>query len=92
MHGQSAVDFWQLAYVLRPGFDVPAYRTGNRELGPLVNVTAGGSVRLGVGPDRAPSQWTLELDLGATYSWYLDDLYIRDRVSTLGGLSIEGEL
>jgi hypothetical protein len=92
VHGQSAVDFWQLAYVLRPGFDVPVYRTGNRELGPLVNVTAGGSVRLGVGPGRAPSQWTLELDLGATYSWYLDDLYIRDRISTLGGLSIEGEL
>lgn len=91
-HEQTAVDFWQLAYVLRPGLDFPAYRTGDRELGPLVNLTAGASLRVGVGPDRMPAQWTLGLDLGATYSRFFDDLYITERVSTLGALSLEGEL
>jgi Protein of unknown function (DUF3570) len=96
VHGQTAVDFWQLAYVLRAGpqtgLDFPAYRTGDRELGPLVNLTAGGTLRVGVGPDRAPTRWTLGFDLGATYSRYLDDLYLTGRLSTLGALSLEGEL
>ena len=91
-HDQSAVSFWQRAYVLRGGFDYPAYRTGDRELGPLVNLTGGGSVRLGVGPARAPMKWVLGLAIEATYSRYLDDLYLTDRSSTLGALSIEGEL
>ena len=43
VHAQSPVDFWQRAYTLRSGLDFPAIRTGDRELGPLVNLTAGGT-------------------------------------------------
>ena len=35
VHEQTGVDFWQIAYTVRPGFDILAYRTGDRELGPL---------------------------------------------------------
>lgn len=92
VHEQTAVNFWQLAYVLNPGFSFPAYRTGNRELGPLVNLTGGGTIRVGVGPQREPTKWTLGFDLNVTYSRYLDDLYITYRISTLAALSVATEL
>jgi len=89
---QSAVDFWQRAYTLGPGFDYPTYRTGDRELGPLYNLTGGGGVRLGIGPARAPMKWSLGFEVEATYSRFLDDLYLTSRSSVLGALSIAGEL
>jgi hypothetical protein len=46
VHAQNAVNFWQRAYVLRPGYDVPALRTGDRELGPLVGTTLGMTLRM----------------------------------------------
>jgi hypothetical protein len=91
LHAQKAVNFWSRAYTVNPGFDFPALRTGDRELGPLVNVTAGGSARLGFGPIYDAMKWALGVDLNATYTTYLDDLYLTYRLSTVGGLSLEGE-
>jgi hypothetical protein len=92
LHDQTAVSFWERAYVLRPNFSFPAYRTGDRELGPLLNFTGGGRVRVGIGSAREPMKWTLGLDVEATYSRYLDNLYYSDRTAVLGALSIGGEL
>jgi hypothetical protein len=92
VHSQTAVSFWQRAYTLGPGFDYPAYRTGDRELGPLTNLTGGGTLRVGVGPRNDPAAWTLGLNVDTTYSRYLDDLYLTYRVSVLSALSIEGKL
>jgi hypothetical protein len=92
VHAQTAVDFWQRAYALGPGFTYPSLRTGDRELGPLFNVTAGGSLRIGIGPPAHPRAWTLGLDLDATSTHYLDDLYITERIAGLGALSLEAEL
>jgi hypothetical protein len=92
VHDQTGVDFWQRAYVLRASFDYPAYRTGDRQLGPLVNLTGAGSLRVGIGPTREPMKWTLGLDLEGTYSRYFDDLFLTHRTSALGALSIAGEL
>ena len=92
LHDQAGVDFWERGYVLRSGFNFPAYRTGDRELGPLVNFTGGGLLRCGVGPKSAPMKWALALDVETTYSRYLDDLYLTDRTAVLGALSIAGEL
>ncbi len=92
VHDQTGASFWERTYVLRPGFNYPAYRTGDRQLGPLVNLTGGGSLRVGVGSARDPMAWTLGLDFEATYSRYFDDLYLTDRVATLGALTIAAEL
>jgi Protein of unknown function (DUF3570) len=92
VNGQTAVSFWQRAYTLRPGYDYPALRTGDRELGPLVNLTGGGSARYGIGNRREPMKWSLGFDLEATYSRFLDDLYLTSRSSVLGAVSIAGEL
>jgi hypothetical protein len=92
VHAQSAVSFWQRAYVLRPGFDYPALRTGDRELGPLVGLTLGWTFRFGLGPVDNPSQWRLGWDMNVTDTRYLDDLYITGRLSAIGVLSLEAQL
>lgn len=91
-HAQTPVSFWQRAYELRPGFDYPALRTGDRELGPLLGVTAGMTVRFGVGPHANPDAWRIGLDINGTETRYFDDLYITQRLSTLAVLSLEALL
>jgi hypothetical protein len=92
IHAQTAVSFWQLAYRFGPGESYPEYRTGNRDLGPLVNVTGGWSLAVGLGRAANPSAWVLGLDANLTSTRYLDDLYITQRVSGLAGMSLEANL
>jgi hypothetical protein len=92
VHAQTAVDFWQRAYTFGPGFAVPALRTGDRELGPLVNLTGGWTVRIGIASAANPTSWVLAFDLNATSTQYLDDLYVTERISALGGVSLEADL
>jgi Protein of unknown function (DUF3570) len=90
-HAQSPVEFWQRAYVMQPAFDFPALRTGDRELGPLLNVTAGGAVRIAIGSAQRPRAWVLGFDLNLTETRYLDDIYITQRLSGVAALSLEAE-
>ncbi|HEY5241497.1 MAG TPA: DUF3570 domain-containing protein [Polyangiaceae bacterium] len=92
VHAQTAVDFWQRAYTFGPGFEVPALRTGDRELGPLVNLTGGWTLRIGMGPEANPGTWVLGFSVNAMSTQYLDDLYVTQRISALGGVSLEADL
>jgi len=92
VHAQTPVDFWQRAYVMGPGFTYPALRTGDRELGPLVNLTVGGSVQVALGPAGRRRAWVAGVDVNATLTQYLDDLYITQRISVVSGLSLQAEL
>jgi hypothetical protein len=92
VHAQTPVDFWERAYTLGPGFTYPAFRTGDRELGPLVNMTAGGSFKAGLGSHATPMSWVLGVDVNGTWTRFLDDLYITQRLSCVGGLSLEATL
>jgi hypothetical protein len=89
-YAQTPVDFWQRAYVLQPDFTYPAIRTGNRELGPLVNITGGASFRAALGTDLAPRKWVLGLDFNMTSTQYLDDIYLTQRLAGVGSISLEG--
>jgi hypothetical protein len=86
------VDFWQRGYVMIPGAGYPALRTGNRELGPLLNFTGGASLRTGLGSARDPHAWLLGFDFNVTDTQYLDDIYLKGRVSVVGALSLEAAL
>jgi hypothetical protein len=88
-YGQTPVDFWQRAYVAGPGYVYPALRTGNRELGPLINLTGGASLRAGLGTGAEPRKWLLGFDVNVTSTQYLDDLYLTQRWSGVGSLSLE---
>jgi hypothetical protein len=93
-HIQSPVSFWQRAYVSRSatGWDLPEFRTGNRELGPLWAVTLGGGARLGIGSSASPQSWGIVLRADAIYTSFLDDLYLTARTGFLSALVLEGEL
>jgi len=91
-HGQKAVDFWKRAYTVGPGSSYPALRTGDRELGPLIGVTEGLSVRWKLGPEAHRTAWVLGWDVNLIETFYLDDIYLTDRLSTVTGLSLEAEL
>ena len=92
VHAQTSVKFWQRAYVLEPGFNYPAFRTGDRELGPLLNFTGGWTLRLGIGRDSNPGAWTLAFDANFTSTQYLDDIYTTTRVAALGAVALETQL
>ncbi len=85
---QSPVSFCRLAYVGSPE-SVPALRTGDRELGPLMNVTAGARVRCELGPPSRTDAWVLVSAIDATYTGFFADLYITRRLSALAAVSVE---
>ena len=92
LHAQTGVNFWQHAYLLGPGYEYPALRTGDRELGPLLNATGGFTLRIGLDHDPNPNAWVLGFDLNVTSTQYLDDLYVTRRISTVGGATLETDL
>jgi hypothetical protein len=74
------------------GWNLPEYRTGDRELGPLVTVGGGLGLRWYLGSTAQPQQWTLQMSWDGMYTSFLDDLYVNSRTATLGALTIEGQL
>jgi hypothetical protein len=93
-HAQTSVTFWQRAYVSESstGWNLPEYRTGDRELGPLVTIGGGLGARVYLGSDANPQRWTLQLTWDGMYTSFLDDLYVTERTATLGALTFQGQL
>jgi hypothetical protein len=87
---QRGVNFWKLAYVSRSatGWDLPEYRTGDRELGPLWTAGGGVGVKWYIGAD--PERFAVQLTGDAMYTSFLDDLYLTSRVAEIGALGVEG--
>jgi hypothetical protein len=96
-HGQQAVSFWKRAYVGTPRPDPatgevtygpPDYRTGDRELGGLYTVTAGGGLKIFMGPGpKAP--WSITLQADTIYTKYLDALYVISRRALFGAFTLD---
>jgi hypothetical protein len=93
-HAQSSVVFWRRAYVSgsSTGWDLPEYRTGDRELGPLWTFGAGLGLRAYLGSAGRPDQWALQFVWDGMYTSFLDDLYVTERTAILGSLTFLGEL
>ena len=93
-HVQSPVNFWQRAYVSggQPGWNLPEFRTGDRELGPLSTVTGGGGIRYYFGSDAEPKAWSIGAQSDVMYTSYTDDLYILSRTAILGVMTLDGEM
>ena len=91
-HTQNSVSFWQKAYISGPGpgWNLPEYRTGDRELGPLWTVEGGFGLKWYLGSAADPEQWALQLTGDAMYTAFLDDLYLTHRTAVLGALGLEG--
>lgn len=86
-HIQGPTDFWRRAYVATPGvagYELPAYRTADRELGPLLAVTGG----LGVGA-KLSEMFVLGVQAEGIYTQFLDHLYLYDRFGLFTSSTLE---
>lgn len=89
-HYQGPVDFWKRAYTATQtplGWEIPKYRTGDKENGPLFALTFGGSARY-----QLSELFSVSLQVEAVYSQYLDHLYIFDRLGVFTSTNIDLEI
>jgi len=91
-HAQTGASFWKLAYVASrtpSGLQVPALRTGDRELGPLVSATGGLGARLAFGETK---NWGLQFTGDIVYTQFMDTLFILQRFGYFGALTVEVDI
>jgi len=96
IHAQTGVSFYQLAYVaaVDPGtgaIALPLYRTGDRELSPLVTATGGGGMRWGLTAPESKTQWALVIQSDVMLSYYFNLLFLSSRTALYGSLGVEAE-
>jgi hypothetical protein len=90
-HYQRGATFWKLAYVSPPGvFDLPMYRTGDRELSSLYTVVGGTGFRFYLGSDAHPENWSIQVSGDAMYTAFQETLLVTSRIALLGALGFEG--
>lgn len=93
-HIQSGVSFYNRVYIATVNGDtlnVPHYRTGDRELTPLVSGTAGVGLRWFIGSDRRPDTWSLVLQGEVTNTSFSDALFIQTRQAFFSALQVEAQ-
>jgi len=94
-HGQTGVNFYQLAYsaFLDPngGLELPLYRTGDRELAPLITATAGGGIRIGLGEPEGEVKYGITIVGDVMYTRYLKALYVTARTAVYGSVGFDVE-
>lgn len=84
---QGPVDFWQRAYVAKEtseGWELPKYRAGDRELGPLFGVTLGGGAHLALSEIFA-----INVQVDGVYTQFLDHIYVYDRWGLFTATTLE---
>lgn len=86
---QSAVDFWQRTYTSTSVNDLPALRTGDRELGALFTAGAGGGLRIALGKAGALDDLVLTTTLDGYFTSFADTLYVTERFSALATTALE---
>jgi len=94
-HAQSGANFFRLAYsaALDPngGLTLPLYRTGDRELAPLITATAGGGVRIGLGEPEGEVKYGIVFVGDVMYTRYLKALYVTARTAVYGSVGFDVE-
>lgn len=95
LHAQTGTNFYQLAYsaILDPNGEIilPTYRTGDRELSPLLTATAGGGVRLGLGEPEGNVKYGITFVGDVMYTRYLKSLYVTTRTAVYGAVGFDVE-
>lgn len=89
LHLQNGVSFWQRAYAASSVHDLPALRTGDRELSPLATLGAGGGIRVGLGGEGHVDDWVLTGSFEGTYTSFFDAIYVSQRFAGLAAVGLE---
>lgn len=94
-HFQSGVSFWRLAYVGNQAsdgsFGVPALRTGDRELSPLVAGTAGAGLEWKLGGASDPTAFAVTLLAHVMATRYSEALFVEQRIGGFTALQAEAK-
>lgn len=88
-HLQNGVSFWERTYIATSATDLPAIRTGDRELSPLSSGGLGGGIRLGLGKAGRVDDFVLQATLDGVYTAFHDALYVKERFAGLFATSVE---
>jgi Protein of unknown function (DUF3570) len=95
-HGQTGASFYRIAYPALLDVDnVPlqvfTYRTGDRELSPMVGLTIGAGARIALTTEKASVQYAIVVSGEVLYNRYFNALYIKSRTAVYGTLGFEVE-
>ncbi len=95
LHAQSGVNFFQLAYSAnldpKGALTVPLYRTGDRELAPLITGTGGGGLRIALGEPEGEIKYGITVVGDVMYTRYLKSLYVTTRTAVYGSVGFDVE-
>ncbi len=91
LHAQTAAGFYRRAYASNGAGDVPVLRTGDRELGALVGISAGAAGRVGIGRDADPMALAIGFYTDGTLTELADALYVERRYSILTAVTVDAK-
>ena len=86
---QNSVSFWKRAYTANGEHDLPALRTGDRELSSLFTAGGGGGVRIALGKSGSFDDLVLTTTIDAFYTSFADAIYVKQRLSALAATALE---
>jgi hypothetical protein len=72
--------------------DMFPYRTGDRELSPMLTVTGGAGARIALTTDKASTQYAIVFSGEVMYSRFFRSLFVTHRTATYGTVGFEVEL
>jgi hypothetical protein len=96
-NAQTGTNFYQLAYssTYDPQYGnalvIPLYRTTDRELSPLVTLTAGGGTHIQLTGAEAKIRLGASLQTDLMYTRFFNALFVTYRVAFFGSLGIDAE-
>jgi hypothetical protein len=95
-NAQNGANFYKMAYSanfnpMTNTLQIPLYRTGDRELSPLVTGTAGGGTRISLTGPEAKTQYGLSIQADAAYTKFFDSLFVLDRLAFFGSMGFDVE-
>lgn len=89
LHAQNAVSFWERTYIANGPSDLPAIRTGDRELSPLTTGQLGGGFRIALGKAGSVDDVVFQTTLDGAYTEFHDALFVTHRFAGLLATSLE---
>ncbi|HWL86475.1 MAG TPA: DUF3570 domain-containing protein, partial [Polyangiaceae bacterium] len=94
-NAQTGASFYKLAYAALVANDgtlvIPTYRTGDRELSPMMTITGGFGTRIALGSPEATTQYAVTISGDYMYSYFFNSLYVVDRKAIYGNFGFEVE-
>lgn len=95
VHAQSGTSFYNRIYGATLNSDgsatIPRFRTSDRELSPMIGITAGGGVRYALTEPGGKFQLALFSSADLLFNYYVNTLYIRTRFAGYGTVGIEAD-